>query len=50
VSSDRFLVEIIKEKDIVVGIKVDKGVTTIEGFGDETATLGLDGLKERCKK
>lgn len=41
---------ILKEKDICIGIKVDKGVTIMDGFDDETTTLGLDGLKERCKK
>nr|XP_060612758.1 fructose-bisphosphate aldolase C [Anolis sagrei ordinatus] len=41
-------VDMIKEKDIMVGIKVDKGVVPLAGTDGETTTQGLDGLSERC--
>lgn len=41
-------VELLQEKNIVPGIKVDKGVVIIGGTEDETATQGLDKLGERC--
>jgi len=41
-------VELLTEKNIVAGIKVDKGVAIIGGTEDETATQGLDGLAARC--
>uniref|UniRef100_A0A8D0GN93 Fructose-bisphosphate aldolase n=1 Tax=Sphenodon punctatus TaxID=8508 RepID=A0A8D0GN93_SPHPU len=41
-------VQMIKDKDIVVGIKVDKGVVPLAGTDGETTTQGLDGLSERC--
>lgn len=40
--------ELIKEKGIVVGIKVDKGTVPLPGTDGETTTQGLDGLAERC--
>lgn len=36
--------EILNEKGIVAGIKVDKGLAVIPGTNDESATLGLDSL------
>uniref|UniRef100_A0A670JPD5 Fructose-bisphosphate aldolase n=1 Tax=Podarcis muralis TaxID=64176 RepID=A0A670JPD5_PODMU len=41
-------VEMVKDKGIVVGIKVDKGVVPLAGTDGETTTQGLDGLSERC--
>ncbi|XP_069802466.1 fructose-bisphosphate aldolase C isoform X2 [Dendropsophus ebraccatus] len=41
-------VKMIKDKDIVVGIKVDKGVVPLAGTDGESTTQGLDGLSERC--
>uniref|UniRef100_A0A674IZQ1 Fructose-bisphosphate aldolase n=1 Tax=Terrapene triunguis TaxID=2587831 RepID=A0A674IZQ1_9SAUR len=41
-------VRMIKDKGIVVGIKVDKGVVPLAGTDGETTTQGLDGLSERC--
>merc|ERR1712227_155494 len=38
----------LKEKDILIGIKVDKGVVPLEGTNGETVTQGIDGLMERC--
>ena len=46
----RLFVELIKERGIVPGIKVDKGVVKLLGTDDETTTQGLDGLAERCKE
>ncbi|XP_076609333.1 fructose-bisphosphate aldolase A-like [Chaetodon auriga] len=40
--------QLIKEKGMVVGIKVDKGVVPLAGTNAETTTQGLDGLYERC--
>ncbi|KAI3360266.1 hypothetical protein L3Q82_014578, partial [Scortum barcoo] len=40
--------QLIKEKGMVVGIKVDKGVVPLAGTNGETTTQGLDGLYERC--
>ncbi|CAK94271.1 unnamed protein product (macronuclear) [Paramecium tetraurelia] len=37
-------VELLKEKGIIAGIKVDKGLGVIPGTQDESATLGLDSL------
>lgn len=45
------LVEVLREKKIIAGIKVDKGIVPIGGaLPGETSTTGLDGLAERCKK
>jgi len=44
----KLLKDYLKEKDIVVGIKVDKGVAQLLGTSEETTTQGLDGLGERC--
>ncbi|XP_006008571.1 fructose-bisphosphate aldolase C-B [Latimeria chalumnae] len=38
----------IKDKGIVVGIKVDKGIVPLAGTDGESTTQGLDGLSERC--
>lgn len=40
--------QLVKDKGIVVGIKVDKGVVPLSGTDGETVTQGLDGLHERC--
>ena len=42
------LIEPLIEKDIVIGIKVDKGVKPLYGT-EETVTQGLDDLDKRCK-
>jgi len=47
-SDGTYLRDLLKKKGIVVGIKVDKGVTKLLGTDDETTTQGLDGLNERC--
>lgn len=43
-------VKILQDKGIVPGIKVDTGLTALPRTKGETATTGLDGLSERCKK
>ncbi|KAM9853721.1 fructose-bisphosphate aldolase C-A [Aulostomus maculatus] len=41
-------VKMIRDRGILVGIKVDKGVVPLAGTSGETTTQGLDGLSERC--
>jgi len=48
--SGKRLVQHLKDKDIVCGIKVDKGVVPLAGTDGETVTQGIDGLNERCAK
>ena len=43
-------VEVLKKEGIVPGIKVDTGLENIPGTDGETATMGLDGLSDRCQK
>jgi len=43
------MVEMLKAENIIPGIKVDMGLTTV-GRLEEPSTKGLDGLQERCKK
>ena len=49
-SSGKNFCEVLTDKGILPGIKVDKGVVPIMGSQGETATQGLDGLTERCKE
>jgi fructose-bisphosphate aldolase class I len=41
-------VDILKERGINAGIKVDKGVQPLHGTNGEGTTQGLDGLGDRC--
>ena len=41
------LVEVLVDRDIIPGIKVDKGAKPLAGAEGETVTEGLDGLRER---
>jgi len=41
-------VQLLKERGIIPGIKVDKGVVPLAGSNNECTTQGLDGLSERC--
>lgn len=43
-------VKILQDKGIVPGIKVDTGLTALPRTKAETATTGLDGLPDRCKR
>lgn len=47
-SEGKRLVQVLKDKNVVCGIKVDKGVVPLSGTAGETVTQGLDGLNERC--
>jgi len=41
-------VDVLRERNILCGIKVDTGLVEIGGTDGETATQGLDGLGKRC--
>ena len=41
--------ELLKERGIYSGIKLDKGLVVMGGTDGETAVQGLDGLAERAK-
>lgn len=41
-------VNLLKERNILPGIKVDKGVVPLFGTNDECTTQGLDDLQARC--
>merc|ERR1712063_51964 len=43
-------VEMLRNKGILCGIKVDKGVQTLRGTDGETYTQGFDDLASRCAK
>ena len=40
--------DILREKNILVGITVDKGLVRLAGTTGEHTSQGLDGLGERC--
>jgi len=46
----RSLSKVLGDKGILTGIKVDTGITVIEGTNDETVTNGLDGLSQRASE
>ncbi|XP_071698655.1 fructose-bisphosphate aldolase 6, cytosolic-like [Rutidosis leptorrhynchoides] len=41
-------VDVMKEANVLPGIKVDKGTVELAGTNGETTTQGLDGLGQRC--
>uniref|UniRef100_A0A8C5G2K3 Fructose-bisphosphate aldolase n=1 Tax=Gouania willdenowi TaxID=441366 RepID=A0A8C5G2K3_GOUWI len=41
-------VKLIRDRGVMVGVKVDKGVVPLAGTCGETTTQGLDGLSDRC--
>ena len=41
-------IDVLRERGIYCGIKVDTGSVEIPGTDGETATQGLDGLGKRC--
>jgi len=43
------LVDIIKAAGVIPGIKVDKGTAFLPGTEDETMTVGIEGLGQRCE-
>ena len=42
--------ELLAQKGILAGIKVDKGAKALAGFDGEKITEGLDGLRERLRE
>lgn len=38
------------EGGVLPGIKIDQGTVELPGTNGETATMGLDGLAQRCQK
>jgi fructose-bisphosphate aldolase class I len=46
----RPFVEVLRSRNVIPGIKVDKGVADIPGTDGETYTMGSDGLAQRCAK
>jgi fructose-bisphosphate aldolase class I len=49
-SDGKNFVELLRSRGIHAGIKLDKGIVTLMGTNGESATTGLDGLADRCKK
>uniref|UniRef100_A0A4X1VFM7 Fructose-bisphosphate aldolase B n=1 Tax=Sus scrofa TaxID=9823 RepID=A0A4X1VFM7_PIG len=47
-SQGKLFRDILKEKGIVLGIKLDQGGAPLAGTNKETTIQGLDGLSERC--
>ncbi|XAR64634.1 Fructose-bisphosphate aldolase [Bertholletia excelsa] len=43
-------VDLLKENNVLPGIKVDKGTVELPGTNGETTTTGLDGLAQRCQQ
>jgi fructose-bisphosphate aldolase, class I len=42
--------EVLRERGVIPGIKVDKGTSPLPGFGGELVTEGLDGLRSRLQE
>merc|ERR1712227_738137 len=49
-NSGKLIVENLKDRGIILGIKVDKGVVPLAGCNNEGTTQGLDDLGNRCKE
>jgi fructose-bisphosphate aldolase class I len=47
-ASGKPFVDVMKEANVLPGIKVDKGTVELAGTNGETTTQGLDGLGARC--
>jgi len=43
-------VDVLKKNGVIPGIKVDKGLVNIPGTNEETTTVGIEGLGDRCVK
>jgi len=41
-------VDILRNKGVIIGVKVDKGVKILPGTNEESVTEGIDGLDARC--
>jgi len=46
----KLITDNLKERGIIRGIKVDKGVQPLAGCNNEGTTQGLDGLGKRCEE
>lgn len=46
----RSFVQVLNDKGIIPGIKVDKGKVPLSGFPEEEVTEGLDGLRDRLNE
>lgn len=44
------LIDVLKNKNILIGIKVDQGLTPLANFPNELVTEGLDGLYSRMER
>ena len=42
--------ELLQKRGIIPGIKVDRGVVTLQGTNGESTTQGLDDLTKRCQE
>lgn len=49
-SDGRSFVDVLNERGILVGIKVDLGLKPVDGSPLETQTVGMDGLRKRCEE
>ncbi|XP_054290077.1 fructose-bisphosphate aldolase-like [Macrosteles quadrilineatus] len=47
---ETLLIDLLREKRIIPGIKVDKGVVPLYGTEDECTTQGIDDLGPRCEQ
>lgn len=44
------LTQVLAKRGIIPGIKIDTGLTVLQGTNDETVTMGLDGMHERASE
>lgn len=42
------MIELLRQRNVMPGIKVDKGLVPLFGAKNENSTEGLDNLQERC--
>ncbi|XP_046680892.1 fructose-bisphosphate aldolase-like [Homalodisca vitripennis] len=49
-AEETLLVDLLRQRKIIPGIKVDKGVVPLYGTEDECTTQGLDDLGPRCEQ
>jgi len=49
-NTGKLITDNLKERGIIRGIKVDKGVQPLAGCNNEGTTQGLDGLGKRCEE
>ncbi len=49
-SNGKRLSKVLEEKNIIPGIKVDKGICPCPGYEEFSYTQGFDGLRQRCEE